>query len=144
LPRTINCLQGGCLRLCGVDLLDVVTSLITRGTSVRFRAHGLSMLPFIRDGDVVTLVPVQDRPVRFGDVVAIRHPVRDNLILHRVIRKMPGGYLIQGDNAAVADGIFPAGPFLPWSSGWSGMAVVFASARDGRGCSSPPALDRVS
>jgi hypothetical protein len=137
LPHTINCLQGGCLRLCGLELLDVVTSLITRGASVRFRAHGLSMLPFIRDGDVVTLVPVQDRPVRIGDVVAIRNSVGNNLILHRVVRKMPGGYLIQGDNAAVADGIFPAravlalvkrverdGRGVRFSQGWSGMLIA--------------------
>jgi hypothetical protein len=125
------------LRLYGPELLDVVVSLITQGTSVRFRAHGASMLPFIRDGDVVTLVPVQDCPVRLGDVVAIHHPVGNNLILHRVVRKMPGGYLIQGDNAAVADGIFPDrtilalververdGRAVRFSQGWSGTLIA--------------------
>jgi hypothetical protein len=40
--------------------------------SVRFRAGGRSMLPTVRDGDCVTVAPVDPRDVAVGDVLLCR------------------------------------------------------------------------
>jgi len=42
------------------------------------------MYPFIRDGDIVEVKPVQASAVGLGDVVLCRHG-RDRLMVHRVI-----------------------------------------------------------
>ena len=50
----------------------IVDSLLADGLSVRFRAGGRSMLPTVRDGDCVTVAPVDPRAVAVGDVLFCR------------------------------------------------------------------------
>jgi hypothetical protein len=57
------------------------------------------MLPFIYDGDVVTIAPLAARNPRLGDAVAFVHPEHGRLVVHRVVAAREEGYLIQGDNA---------------------------------------------
>lgn len=68
------------------NLLKLSNNLIERGTSVRFRAKGFSMRPFIQDGDLITVSPLRDYPIRVGDVVLYK-TVDNRPIIHRVIRK---------------------------------------------------------
>jgi signal peptidase I len=61
----------------------VTESLLAAGLSVRFRAHGRSMSPAVRDGECVTVAPVDVQKVSLGDVLLCetwRGPVA-----HRVI-----------------------------------------------------------
>ncbi len=60
----------------------VVDSLLAEGLSVRFRAGGRSMLPTVRDGDCVTVAPVDARAVAVGDVLLCRTP--RGPVAHRV------------------------------------------------------------
>ncbi|WP_328391051.1 nickel-type superoxide dismutase maturation protease [Streptomyces sp. NBC_00400] len=70
------------------------------------RAFGLaevynpSMVPTLQPGD--QLVVQYGAVVRPGDVVVLRHPFRqDLLIVKRVVRRRDGGWWVQGDNPFV-------------------------------------------
>ena len=79
-----------------------------RGLPTRWvlaRVTGPSMSPTVRHGDRLVVRRVQ-RPdaVRTGDVVLARFPVRPQLlVVKRVVRAVPGGHWVEGDNPLVAD-----------------------------------------
>lgn len=68
------------------DLLKLSRCLIEIGTSIRFRAKGFSMRPFIQDGDLITVSPLRNSSVRVGDVVLYK-TADDRVIAHRVVQK---------------------------------------------------------
>jgi len=76
---------------------------------VRFRAGGRSMLPTVRDGDCVTVAPVDPRAVAVGDVLFCR--TRRGPIAHRVARisgaqpgdGRPQAFMLRGDAALEND-----------------------------------------
>ena len=65
------------------------------------------MIPFIRDGDVVTIAPLHGRRARFGEVVAFAGPA-GGLVVHRVVARMSDCYEIRADNSSGPDGVVPA------------------------------------
>jgi len=67
------------------------------------------MYPFIKDGDLVTISPLRNETPRLGDAVAFCLPDSGKLAVHRIVGKTTEGFMTQGDNAAVADGIVPSG-----------------------------------
>ena len=79
-----------------------------RGLPTRWvlaRVTGPSMSPTVRHGDrlVVRRVGWRDG-VRVGDVVLARFPARPELlVVKRVVRAVPGGHWVEGDNPLVAD-----------------------------------------
>jgi hypothetical protein len=86
--------------------LETVTSLLRDGQSVRFRAHGWSMFPAIRDGELITVAPLGGAPVGTGDIVLFRH--RRGVTAHRVIglrlsRGRVAGIIARGDAAHSPD-----------------------------------------
>lgn len=79
------------------ELYPIIVGQLSKGGSVRFKPHGVSMLPFIRqESDEVTLVSPSGRLKR-GDIAFYR---RDNgqFVLHRVIKVLPSGYIMRGDH----------------------------------------------
>ncbi len=64
-------------------LLDLTTELLSQGATVRFRPSGRSMYPSIREGEVITVEPVQASDVKIADIVLYRS--ERGLIAHRVI-----------------------------------------------------------
>lgn len=56
---------------------------LLRGEPIEVPAAGSSMLPLIRSGDVVTVVPFGDRAPREGDVVLAT--IRGHFVLHRIV-----------------------------------------------------------
>jgi hypothetical protein len=63
------------------------------------------MSPFIRDGDVITIAPVLSSadvssvgPCGIGHVVAFISPASERLVVHRIIGRREGGFLVQGDS----------------------------------------------
>jgi len=70
------------------------------------------MSPFIKDGDVLTITPVQTSAPGFGDVVVFTHPHTGKLIIHRIIGKKAGSYLTKGDNAPEGDGLISRAAIL--------------------------------
>lgn len=92
------------LSLYSQHLEELMRGVLDKGASFRFRCKGFSMSPFIKDGDVLTIAPVQGADPRFGDVVVFTHPSTCKLVIHRVIGKKGGAYLSKGDNIPEADG----------------------------------------
>ncbi len=62
---------------------ELVVDTLARGESVVLRVRGASMLPWLREGDPVRILPAAGRRLRRGDVVLfLRAPERP--VLHRV------------------------------------------------------------
>jgi signal peptidase I len=64
--------------------LDLSRELLGLGHRVRFRPAGNSMHPTIRDGETVTVEPVEAAEVRLGDIIL--HVAGRGLTAHRVVR----------------------------------------------------------
>jgi len=70
--------------------------------SIRFKATGVSMMPFIASGDIVTIVPYQKRLPEIGDIAIFIQEKK--LFIHRVIKKQSDKFLFKGDNRFSSDG----------------------------------------
>jgi hypothetical protein len=106
-PETAVCAVAGAeLLLSGTALLDLMRQVLARGLPFRFAAKGYSMLPFIRDGDVIWVSPLKGARPGVGMVVAFVHPELGALTVHRIVARKGRAYLMQGDNAGgVTDGM---------------------------------------
>jgi SOS-response transcriptional repressor LexA len=88
-------------------MIDIMREVFGRGADFRFRARGLSMSPFIKDGDLILVSPVSKVKPSLGMVVAFVQPVSGILIVHRVVGRKGTAFLIQGDNTGgKPDGLF--------------------------------------
>lgn len=99
---------GGVRALSGSALQEFLRAVLARGAPFRFKARGFSMHPFIQDGDVVTISPLGGRQPRMGDVVAFVHPHTRKLVVHRILARRDGGYLLRGDNTPESEGLIPS------------------------------------
>jgi hypothetical protein len=95
-------IEVGELSLSGKALLDLMTGVLDKGSSFRFRARGWSMTPFIRDGDIINIAPFRDNPPAMGEVVAYFQPDCEKLVIHRLVRRRGNDWLILGDNTPEA------------------------------------------
>ncbi len=89
-------------------LLDLTAELLSRGTTVRFRPSGRSMYPSIREGELITVEPVQPSDVKLGDIVLYRS--QRGLVAHRVVGSSPTQssvlsphYFLRGDASLSCD-----------------------------------------
>lgn len=69
------------------------------------KARGASMIPFLLDGDVVTVSPAGGGEVGVGDIVCFAPPWAP-LCLHRVIRR-GAALVVKGDAVAFSDLVAP-------------------------------------
>ena len=102
--------------------LDLLEAVPAKGKPFRFRVAGISMHPYIKDGDVVTIEKTQGKILRIGDVVAAIHPQNGRLMIHRIIKKTSDGYLVNGDNIPNSDVIVQSDKIL---------GIVSSISRDG-------------
>jgi len=67
------------------------------------------MTPFIRDGDVITVIPYSHHKPRLGEIAAFIHPESGKLAVHRIIGKNSLACLIRGDTVSgmMNDGWIP-------------------------------------
>jgi hypothetical protein len=94
-------------------LVLLLRTVLEKGKPFRFEATGDSMSPFIRNGDIITVSPLLGAPPRLGDVVAyIRPERRRKLVVHRVIGRRNGSYLIRGDSAPDHTDLVPKADIL--------------------------------
>jgi len=96
--------SGGELPLSGDSLAGLMRAVLDKGKPFRFEARGTSMHPFIRDGDVVTVVPLAGPDPRPGDVAAFVQPGTSGVRVHRIVKVEAGLYFLKGDNARDVDG----------------------------------------
>lgn len=74
---------------------------LSRYGSLTYKNRGTSMMPLLRqDRDLFTLVIKGPKRCKKNDVVLYKGP-QGRYILHRVVRVLPEGYLIRGDNTYV-------------------------------------------
>ncbi len=76
-----------------------MTAVLEKGGRLGFRARGTSMVPLVRDGDILTIAPLANRRPRLGDVVAFSYPAKrgPNLVVHRVVGFTRPATVLQGD-----------------------------------------------
>jgi hypothetical protein len=91
----------------GEAMCDLIRPLLAEGRICRFVAGGMSMYPFIRDRDCVTIAPLDGKKPELGDVLAFFGEGSSSVVIHRMIRKRNGGYLMKGDNCRCPDGLIP-------------------------------------
>lgn len=126
----------GCLDPTDAAFVDVVSDLLRRGHSVRFRAKGGSMHPTIREGEAITVAPVLPGAIRRGDVILYRSG--KSVIAHRVARvtRLPNGGLVfvpRADASGSCDGCVDEAAIL---------GKVTSVERDGRALNPTSAIAR--
>jgi hypothetical protein len=67
------------------DFSTLAQEILKHGNSIRFRAHGSSMLPLIRDGDLLTVQPVDWVELKVGQVIFYQTAGK-KCIAHRLIK----------------------------------------------------------
>jgi len=92
--------KGGELKLSGPALVEILQAVLDKRVPFRFRARGFSMTPFIKDGDVITVFPLEVFRPRLGDIVAFTHPVTRSLAVHRMIGKKGDNFILKGDSVS--------------------------------------------
>jgi signal peptidase I len=85
------------------DFLEISRCLFDKGVGVRFQAKGWSMRPFIKNGDFITVKPIENSSIKTGDVV-FYSTAENKVVIHRVIKKYKKNitkvFLIKGDAAS--------------------------------------------
>jgi signal peptidase I len=98
-------------------LWDVAIELLENRNMVKFRAPGVSMSPFIRNSEMITVEPCSHGDLTFGDIILyhgfgnqcgqLSIPIRDRKIVHRFLwRRKIGGdirLITKGDNNYLCD-----------------------------------------
>ncbi len=85
--------------------MDAAKAPTRRWPMLRVVVAGSSMEPTLSDGDwlLCRFLSSVERLAE-GDVVVARRPDRpDLLVVKRVVRREPGGWWLEGDNAAASD-----------------------------------------
>ncbi|GEM_PF-1010742 len=85
-----------------VSVEQLALDFLARGLSVEFEVTGGSMAPFIRDNDVVTVMPVDGEGVGVGDVVVWSRG-NNRLVVHRVVASRGIGITTRGDAMRLPD-----------------------------------------
>ncbi|HXG92967.1 MAG TPA: signal peptidase I [Blastocatellia bacterium] len=67
------------------DFLEQARQLLSRNLPVELRMSGSSMSPAIEDGDIITIEPIADQPIRQGDIVLYQSRY-DTAVIHRVVK----------------------------------------------------------
>ncbi len=83
-------------------LLRMVRKALNQGRRAAFVVHGDSMLPTFRDGEQITLSPVDSNNLRLGDVVAYVD-AGDQIIIHRIVMLAQTAVITRGDNRSQND-----------------------------------------
>jgi signal peptidase len=102
--------------------LNISTGLLQAGYSIEFRASGSSMYPTIKDGEMITVQPIEISKIKIGDIVLYR--TQTGVIAHRVVHvKRPNQLFLCGD----ASNSFDA-PVMPQQI----LGKVISTIRAGR------------
>ena len=84
--RVTRCLQHNDeLVACSPQhlFIDVSIELLRQGKNVRFRAPGLSMHPAIKEGEIITVVPISSLDIKRGDILL--YLAGRKVVAHRVV-----------------------------------------------------------
>ena len=89
------------------EFAGLSAELLRLGKVVRFQARGNSMQPLLRDGDILSVSPVDFDQIRIGDVIMCSSH-SGCIVVHRVILRKnkfeQNQLLVKGDQAEKPDG----------------------------------------
>ena len=94
---------------CQLDYAEFAAlsrELIETSARLRFRAHGRSMLPTIRCGDILTIEKADATELRIGDIVMIR-TAAGSILVHRLIKRKANTLTTCGDALYAHDESIP-------------------------------------
>ena len=91
----------------GKGLIELMEATFAKGACFRLGVRGFSMSPFIRDSDVLTLSALRNSSIAFGKTVVFIASKTNKLVIHRIVGRNNGFYLIKGDNVFNAGGLVP-------------------------------------
>lgn len=91
------------------DVVELIKEIMDKGACLRFRTTvGASMHPFIRDGDILWVKPVNASEIKIGDVIFYRNS-NGGITVHRLIKKISKNgklsFLTKGDSVSGVDEI---------------------------------------
>lgn len=84
-PYEIKAQRGREVALDTPDFLEQARQMLSRGIPVAMRMSGSSMRPTIEDGDIVTIKPMDENPIKPGDIILYQTRF-DTAVIHRVVR----------------------------------------------------------
>jgi signal peptidase I len=97
------------------DFAALSADVLARKGSLPIKAHGFSMYPFIRNGDIICIQPSGINAFRVGEVV-LYHSDEEKLVAHRIIgRRLKNGRIFLrmcGDATLDFNDWIPAGHVL--------------------------------
>ena len=73
------------LHLEMADFGSIAIEIIETGTSIRFRAHGFSMRPFISDGDRLEVQSCRSEDLKTGDIILFQTK-HEGILVHRILK----------------------------------------------------------
>jgi hypothetical protein len=79
----------------------IANELVAAGLNFRFQARGRSMLPAIRDGEILHVQPVDTATIRVADLVLFKDGA--GFKAHRVVRTQGGVFVTRGDAGLESD-----------------------------------------
>ena len=100
--------DGGEGTLSMEALVELLKAVLGNGRPFRVRATGISMSPFIKDSDIITISPLLPGGLQIGDVAAFMQSKTGKLVVHRVVGIKKDAYIMRGDNTLESDGLIPA------------------------------------
>lgn len=107
---SIKAERGREVALEAPDFLGQARQLLARNIAIKLRMSGSSMRPAIDDGDVVTIEPISDGPIKSGDIVLYQSRF-DTAVVHRVVRiersSSERSVITRGDAASQNDPAVP-------------------------------------
>jgi len=71
--------------LKGEDFSKLSSEILKGGNSIRFKAYGSSMVPWIKNGDMLTVQPISINEIRVGQVVFYASK-SERPVVHRVLQ----------------------------------------------------------
>lgn len=83
------------ITLAGGELMPLIEHALSRNQPVRMTVHGLSMVPFIFNGDTIDIEPAK-APLLSGEIVLARH-AQEQFVVHRIVRITGGRFFLRGD-----------------------------------------------
>ena len=92
--------------------------LLSQGFGVRFSPKGASMFPTIKDGEIVTVEPIEPRHVKRGDIILYKtRKLGSPLIAHRVVsvrrdKRNVTAFILRGDASQSDDAPIEPGQVL--------------------------------
>ena len=82
-------------------LVELLQAVFDKEKCFKFRTIGLSVFPFVKNNDVVTVCPLQGTLPNLGDIVVFIHPRTKKLVVQRLIGENKDSYLIKENSVKV-------------------------------------------